>query len=141
MFIVRGYGSSPQYSAMYRGTSYSIPSTTWTDVPDVPPMSLPGWQESEVVDGYKLKVHGSGLYTVAALSQHSSTGCQIRIVRNSEANVVATAPLSAFSAYTSHTTPVDLELEDGELLWLQVTKNTTLARSLSNCSLELNPVL
>lgn len=141
MFIVRGYGSSPQYSAMYRGTTYAIPSTAWTDVPDVPPMSLPGWQESEVVDGYKLKVHGSGLYTVAGLSGHSSTGCQIRIVRNSVSDIVATGPASAFSANTSNTTPVDLELQDGELLWLQVAKGTTLTRNMTSCSLELNPVL
>lgn len=99
---------------------------------------LPGDPPPEMVDG-KLKVPGSGLYTVTALSSYNNTGGQIRIVRNHESVIIAIGPTSGFGS-GSNTTPVQLELEADELVWLQVTKNTSLIRNLTSCSLELSPV-
>jgi len=144
MFVVRSY-TQPTYAALSKSSSQSMSagSGVWEDV-------LGGWTalgnelpnltpEFEMVDGHKAQVRGGGAYVLTALGAFNNTNCSIRIVRNSTANVLATGPASAFSAYQSAIGATPVQLEDGDLIWMQMSRSTTLSRSFSGGNFELAP--
>lgn len=143
MFVVRAY-TQPTYIQLYKGSSQSMSASSgawedilggWTALGNEPPNLTP---EFDVVDGHKAQVRGGGAYSLTALSSFNNTGCSIRIVRNTAASVIATGPQSPFGG-ASNIPTMTVELDDGDLIWMQMSKNTAFARTFNNGSFELNP--